>query len=326
MNVLVTGATGFIGRHLVERLVQEGGDIRALVLPQEDASALEALGVEIVRGDVCNYQAVERAVADCQVVFHLAAKVGELNPSREELQAVNVGGTANVARVAVEARVGRFVLCSSVGVYGRIIHNLAINESTVTQPDLPYAESKLLAERVVWSQHEYAGLPVVVTRLAGVFGPGARSWLSLFRSIASERFRLIGSGDNYHHYVDVADVVEGLVLCGTVKRVEGRTYIIAGSEPVRVRELVRMIGEEVGVTRFRANLPAGPFHLYKVLNKLAYTWSGHRLPRANRLDLCLSEKAFDISRGRQELSYVPRVTTREAVRRTAEWFKAQGYI
>jgi len=326
MNVLVTGATGFIGRHLVGRLTREGDHIRALVLSEEDASPLDALGVEVVRGDLCDYRAMERAVTNRQVVFHLAAKIGEPNPSGEALQAINVDGTANVARAAVQASVDRFVLCSSVSVYGRVINNLAITEHTATQPDLPYGKSKLLAERIVLSHHERDGLPVVVTRLAGVFGPGARSWLSLFRSIASGRFRLIGSGDNYHHYVDVADVVAGLVLCGTVKGVEGRTYILAGSEPVRLRELIQMIGEEVGETHFRASLPAGPFYLYKMLNQLAYTWSGHRLPRANRLDLFLSEKAFDISRGRKELGYVPKVTTREAVRRTAEWFKTRGYL
>lgn len=124
----------------------------------------------------------------------------------------------------------------------------------------------------------------------------------------------------------MADVVEGLVLCGTVKDVEGRTYIIAGSEPVRLRELVRMIGEEVGITRFPASLPAGPFQVYKILNKLAYTWGGHRLPRADRLDLFLGDKIFDISRGRKELGYAPKVNIREAVRRTAEWFRAQGYL
>jgi len=271
LNVLVTGATGFIGHHLVERLTHEACHIRTLVLPEEDASALEAFGIQIIRGDICDHRAAERAVTDCQVVFHLAARVEALNPSRNALQSVNVHGTANLIRAAAGAGVDRFVLCSSVGVYGRLIRNLAINENTRAKPDSSYGESKLLAERVALSQHERDALPVVITRLAGVFGPGALSWLNLFRTIASGRFRLIGSGSNYHHYVDVADVAEGLVPCGAVKGVEGRTYLIAGSEPVRLRNLVQTIGKAFGVTRFRASLPAGPFHLYKILNKLART-------------------------------------------------------
>ena len=87
-----------------------------------------------------------------------------------------------------------------------------------------------------------------------------------------------------------------------------------------------MIGEEVGVIRFRAGFPAGPLHLYKVLNKLAYAWGGRRLLRADRIDFFLGDRIFDISRARKELGYAPKVTTREAVRRTAEWYRQQGHL
>src|SRR3990172_1636658 len=246
INVLVTGATGFIGRHLVKRLRREGNRIRALVRPGTDASSLCALGIDITRGDIRDYEAVERAVKNCQLVFHLAAKTERLELPRKAVQAVNVLGTANVARAAVHAGVGRLVLCSSAGVYGRIIKNLAIDEDTNVKPDSPYGESKVLAEQIALFHHERHGLPIVVARITSVFGPGALSWLGLFQSIASGRFRLIGSGNNKHQFVDVLDVVEGLVLCGFAKGVEGRTYIIAGSDPIRLREFVQMIGEEVG--------------------------------------------------------------------------------
>jgi len=85
MNVLVTGATGFIGRHLVERLTQEGHHIRVLVLPEEDRSALEPVRMEIVRGDVCDFQTVERAAVNCQLIFHLAAKTEDSGASRKAL-------------------------------------------------------------------------------------------------------------------------------------------------------------------------------------------------------------------------------------------------
>jgi len=326
MNVLVTGATGFIGRHLVERLTRVGDHLRALVRPETDASSLEGLGVEIIRGDICDYQAVERATVNCQLVFHLAAKTEALELPREAVQGVNVQGTANVARAAVHMGVDRLILCSSAGVYGRVIKNRAINEDTETKPDSPYGESKVLAERIVLSHHMNNHLPVVVARVPSVFGPGARSWMGLLHAIASERFRLIGSGTNHHHFVDVSDVVEGLVLCGYGKGVEGRTYILAGNKSVQLRELVNMIGEEVGVTHFPANLPATPLYLYKILNKLAYNWGGYRVPRADRIDFFLGDRVFDISRARTELDYAPKVSMREAVRRTAEWFKAQGCL
>jgi len=327
MNVLVTGATGFIGRHLIQRLISEGRHVRALALPNEDTSAIESHGIEIVHGDIGDASAVERAAENCQLVFHLAAKTEALGLlSRKEVQITNVGGTENVARAAVRAGVQRFVFCSSVAVYGRIIKNRMIDENTETNPDSPYGESKLLAERIVQPSRERDGLPAVVARISTVWGPGNASGLGLFRSIASGHFHLIGDGTNYHHIADVSDVVEGLLLCGSVKGVEGRTYILAGSESVQLRELVQMIGEEVGVARFSASLPVTPLHVYKVLDRLAYSLMDLRLPRADRLPLFLGDRSFDISRARQELGYVPRVGTRETIHRMAEWFRDEGCL
>ena len=276
MNVLVTGATGFIGCHLIERLTHEEGRIRALVLPEEDASALEPLGIEIVRGDVRDYQTVKRAAANCQLIFHLAAKTEASRPPRNALEEVNIQGTANVARAALHVGAGRLVFCSSGALYGRAIKNRSINEDTIPTPDSAYGKSKLLAERILLSHHQRDGLPVVVARTSAVFGPRAMSWLNLFQTIASGRFRLIGAGDCHYHVADVLDVVEGIALCGSVKGVEGRTYVIAGSESVRLRDLIQTIGEEVGVTRLPMNLPAGPFRLYEIANRHVYSWTGYR--------------------------------------------------
>lgn len=326
MNVLVTGATGFIGRHLSERLTNEGHPVRAFVLPGVSAAWLDALSIEIVHGDVRDYPAVERAMKDCQLVFHLAAQTEMPELPRKIFQAVNVQGTENVVRAALSTHAGRLVFASSTSVYGRVTENRVIDENTPTKPDSPYGESKMLAERIVISHYVQEGLPVVVARIVDVLGPGAMSWLGLFRSIASGHFRLIGSGDNYYHPVDVADVIDGLVLCGTVKGVEGRTYVITGREQLRLYELIRMIGEEVGMPHLPESLPAGPLYLYMILNRLVYMWTGRRLPRADRIGFFLSHRRFDLTRPQRELGYAPKVNIKESVHRMAAWFKAQGYI
>ena len=327
MNVLVTGATGFIGRHLVERLTHEGHHVRAFVRPTTDATWFDPLGVEVVRGDLGDASAVERAVEERRVVYHLAATTESTGLlSRRDVQVANIQGAENVALAAVRAGVDRLVFCSSVAVYGRIAKNQLIDEQTETNPDSPYGESKVLGEQVVLSARQHDCLPVVVARISTVWGPGTTSWLGFFRSIASGHFRLIGKGTNYHHIVYVSDVVEGLLLCGSVKGVEGRTYILAGSESVQLRGIVEMIGEEVGVTRFAANFPAAPLHAYRVLDKLAVALVGRKLPRADRLAMFLGDRTFDISRARQELGYVPRISTKDTIHRMAEWFRAQGYL
>ena len=137
MNVLVTGATGFIGRHLIERLTPKKGHVRALVLPEENTSALDNLGVEIVRGDVLDYQSLQRAASNCQMIFHLAARTEASGPSRKDFEDANIQGTANVARAALFAGAHRLVFCSSGALYGRAIKNRSITEDTIPVPDSP---------------------------------------------------------------------------------------------------------------------------------------------------------------------------------------------
>ena len=133
--------------------------------------------------------------------------------------------------------------------------NRLIDENTETNPDSPYGESKVLGEQIVLSARQREGLPVVVARISTVWGPGTTSWLGLFRSIASGQFRLIGAGTNYHHIADVSDVVEGLRLCASVKGIEGRTFILSGSEAVQLRGLGGDDRGGGGSNLFRHELP-----------------------------------------------------------------------
>src|SRR5690349_9628127 len=132
MNVLVTGATGFIGSHLVDRLLETGADVRALVRPAADASRLNGLGVEVVRGDVSRVNDVERAVAGRELVYHLA-KAPSGSPW-SILERVNVTGAANVVRSAARAGVARVVHCSSTAVYGHCPGaSLLVSEDTMEE-------------------------------------------------------------------------------------------------------------------------------------------------------------------------------------------------
>jgi nucleoside-diphosphate-sugar epimerase len=322
----VTGASGFIGRHLIERLTHEAHRIYALVLPGEDASALAPFDVEIVRGDILDYPSLQRAATNCQLIFHLAARTEASGASRKDFEVVNIQGTANVARAALSAGVTRLVFCSSGALYGRAIKNRSITEDTIPTPDSPYGQSKFSAERSLLSHYRRDGLSVVLARTSAVFGPGAMSWLNLFRTIAAGRFRLIGDGYNHHHAADIADIVEGLVLCGSVAGIDGRTYILAGAESTPLRDLVQTIAQELESQTLTPNLPAGPFRVYEVASRHLFSWTGYRLPRADRIDLYLGDRAFDLSRSGRELGYYPKLGVKEAVHRTAAWFRQHGYI
>jgi nucleoside-diphosphate-sugar epimerase len=325
VNVLVTGATGFIGRHLIARLLNGGDRVRALVRPATDGSDLAALGVELVRGDVRDPTAVEHAAAHCELVYHLAK--ASSSGSDSTVQAVNVGGTANVARAALRAGVARLIHCSSAAVYGSSMGTRPVDEDMPPMPDSRYAWSKALAERVLQSERVCANLPVVVARITGVMGPGTPRWRLLFRSVAQRQFRIPGAGSNHHHLADVSDIVEGLLLSATRRGIEGRTYNLAGSEPIRLRDLVQLIAAELGVPgELPRGFPATPFRIYGWLSGIISRITGMSLPRADGIAAIMSDRILDISRARDELGYAPRTSLPEAIHRTAEWYRAQGSL
>lgn len=320
MKALVTGATGFIGSHLVRRLIDESFDVRALVRPATDASSLESLGVKIARGNIRDRDEVADAVGGSELVFHLA-KPTLGDPSIKE---TNEMGVANVVNAAMHTGITRLVFASTTTVYG-VVKNHEITESTPVKPSSRHAKSKLAAERVLLSHHESDGLPVVIARISSVFGPGVTSWRGLFQAVATGNFRLIGSGNNYYQPGDVSDVVNGLFRCGIVTGINGSTYIITGDEPVQLREMIDLIQREFGVTNPNAALPAYLLRAYKLINDLLSVSGGRQLSRMNRLELFLSDRIFDLSRAKTELGYAPTVSAKETIRRTVEWYREQGF-
>ncbi|HET6362134.1 MAG TPA: NAD-dependent epimerase/dehydratase family protein [Gemmatimonadota bacterium] len=321
--ILVTGATGFVGSHLVDSL---GGvePLRALARQGADASALEAAGIEIVRGDLRDADAARRAVEGCRVVHHLAALTSHGGASARDMFETNVEGTVQLAEAALASGVERFVFASAVKVYG-VSRRGTIDEHTPRDPVSPYALSKARAEDLLFRLAEERSLPLVVARLGGMLGAGAVGWLGLFRSVADGSFRMLGSGRGRYPAADVDDVVAGIRRSGEVPGIEGRVYNLTGP-PVTLAELVDAIADEVGAPPRRRPLPAAPLHAYRILQRAALALTGRSLPRFSRVELFLGDRAFDISRARRDLGYDPKTDLRASVARTARWFRERELL
>jgi nucleoside-diphosphate-sugar epimerase len=324
VSALVTGATGFVGSHLVRALSSGPEPVRALVRRGADAAALEALGVEVVRGDLRDPDAPRRAARGCRAIYHAAALTSHSSAPAGAIFETNVDGTRHLAEAALDAGVERLVFCSAVKVYG-VSRAGTIDEDTPRAPVTPYARSKALAEDLLLDLAARRGLPVVVARLGGILGPGAVGWLGLFQAIAGGRFRMLGRGAGRYPAADISDVVEGLLRCGDVPGVEGRVYQLAGAEPVRLAELIAMIADEVGAP-LRRPLPSAPLAVYGALQRVAMRLGGRSLPRFGRVEFFLGDRVFDIGRARRELGYAPRTDLRTSVARTAAWFRERGLL
>jgi nucleoside-diphosphate-sugar epimerase len=313
VTVGLTGATGFIGTYLVARLAADGHRVAALVRPSTDASTLDARGVRVIRGDVRDPAATRRAFEGGDVVIHLARAKGHPHRWGSEEQSTNVDGTAALVRGARDAGVPRVVVCSSSQVYPHQVRDAWITEDTPCAPPSPYGRSKVLAEQAAWRERGHAA--VVIARITAVMGPEAAGWRGIFRSIAARRLRTSGDGANWIHPVDALDVVDGLIRCATAPAASG-VYNLAGPEPIRMRDLVALAAEVQGVSGLQpAPLPAFATRLYLAASRVTDRVAGLRLPRVDPIAFFSADRRFDLTRAREDLGYLPRISVRDAISR-----------
>jgi nucleoside-diphosphate-sugar epimerase len=244
-RVLVTGATGYTGGNLCRRLIGDGHSVRAVVRDASRAAHLTQMGVEVVPGDLLDKESLGHAVGEIDVVYHIAANFRRENISHQEMWAINAWGTQSLLEAAAEARVGRFVHCSTFGVHGSV-KNPPGNEDSPLRPGDEYQRSKLGGEMIARRFMNEGRLPVVIFRPAAIYGPGDRRWLKLVRSVKRGYFVMLGSGETRLTLIYIDDLVEGIIQCGTVEGAVGETFILAGESIVTLSELVEIVARAVG--------------------------------------------------------------------------------
>jgi nucleoside-diphosphate-sugar epimerase len=328
VRVLVTGATGFTGGHLARYLKGRGYAVRALVRDAgaPAARALADTGIELASGDLTARSSVADAVAGVTVVYNIAALYREASLPEAAYRAVNAGAVGVIVEEAARARVSRVVHCSTVGVHGHIAKPPADEDAPLAPGDL-YQQTKVEGEEVARQAASRTGVPVVLARPSGIYGPGDRRLLKLFRGVARRRFVTLGDGEIFYHLTYIDDLVEGFRLCGEIDQAAGRTYILAGPEVTSLNELVQIIAREAGVKPPRLHLPVWPVWIAGALCEAVCAPFGVEPPiYRRRVDFFTKSRAFDTSRARRELGFAPRVNVREGVRKTLGWYREQGWL
>lgn len=266
MKVLVTGATGFVGGHLVDRLLAQGDTVTALVRSPLRAAALAERGVRLVAGDLSDTGALADAVRDQQVVHHVAAMLGA--PTEAALMATNRDGTINLVRACASlAARPRVVLVSSMAAGGparRGVPRVASDDDT---PVTMYGRSKLAAERALAA----SSLPWCVLRPPVVYGPRDREgFLPLFKAVNFGVAPMFGDGSMEVSLIHVTDLVNAMVLAGTTAGVEGRVFYINHPEIITGVAIVRAVARTLH--RSPLSLPI-PRWAARVALRVTGTWA-----------------------------------------------------
>jgi dihydroflavonol-4-reductase len=326
VRLLVTGATGFTGGHLARALAADGHHVRALVRDAAAGTDLQAAGIEIARGDLRDEPSIDRAVAGVEVVYHVAAIYRQAGVSTDTYRAVNATAVRTVVEAAARAGARRVVHCSTVGVHGDVEHPPA-NEDAPLRPGDIYQTTKLEGERLAREAGQRAGIEVTIVRPTGIYGPGDRRLLKLFRGVARGRWFTLGSGEIYYHLTYIDDLVAGLRLCGEHPAAANRTYILAGGEVTSLNELVALIARGAGVRPPTLHLPVWPFWIAGALCETVCVPLRIEPPiYRRRVDFFTKSRAFDIARARTELGYAPRIGLTEGIRRSLAWYREHGWI
>jgi nucleoside-diphosphate-sugar epimerase len=319
MKVLITGAGGFIGSHLVDSQLAQGHDVRALdlhldLLQHQSANPR----LTAMRGDITDENTIKQAVDGIDIVYHLASAHLDVSLSDEHYRRVNVGGTLSLLEAARQAGVKRFVHCSSVGVIGDV-ETPPADETTDCHPTNIYERTKLEGEREALAYCRRTNFPVVVMRPAWVYGPRCPRTSKLMRTISKGRFFFFGDGQNMRHPVYISDAVKGLELCASAEGVNGEVFIIAGEHAVPVAELVKVMSEELGVRSPKLHLPIPLGLLAGYSLEVAFKLIGKQPPFSRRsLDFFLKHNAYSIEKAKRMLGYHPQVNLRMGMQKTIQ--------
>jgi len=334
MKVLVTGGTGFIGSHLVERLSREKVKVRCLVRRQSNATFLKTLeGIELFEGDLLRPRSLFEASKGVRKIFHLAAVSHTLEDvDYSFFRRQNILPSINLAKAAIENKVEKFIYYSSIEAVGlRAATNIKkpINESVTPSPETKYGRSKLEIERNLLDIHKNKSLPVVIIRPSVIYGPRdiTHGPLKLFKSIQSGMFRIVGDGGNLVSWCYVENLVEATILAANKKISDGQIYFVNDEQPYEFKKIAEVAAKNLGVKLPGLRIPLFLAKLACMPIEIGFSFFKKDPPLSrSKLRLATQSFVYDISKAKKELGYKQVYSLAKGMKKTIAWYKENGYL
>jgi len=255
MNILITGAGGFIGQNVVKQLSQDKNlNLRLLLMEQEKTVAEQFPATEAIIGTLQEDDTIKKAVAKIDIIIHLASK--NIDFDGQGFQEINVNGTARLCAAAAKANVGKIIYLSTVGVYGHAKHS-EVDETTPLQPDSDFSRSKAAAEKIILDYHEQKKMSAVILRHRFVYGRGDRHVIKRMIKAARTYPFLISKGRarvSFIHVDDLAAIIKHL-LSHEITSPDQPVYHVTDGFPVRYCDLINLFCDTYGFARPKFSIP-----------------------------------------------------------------------
>ena len=321
---LVTGASGFVGSHLVEALARQKVKVKLLVRKTSRLPFKLTPEMELCYGDVTDFESVQKAMKGVKVVYHLAGILRGSNFSK--LEQVNAQGTRNVCRAAEqEGGVRRFICVSSLSAAGPSRAKSAMDEKTPCQPACAYGETKLMGEQIALSFRKK--IPMTVLRPGAVYGPRETDIFAYFKMVR-QGMVLIPSIEQKVSFIHVLDLVEAILKAAHSPKAVGQIYFVSDGKGYSWEQISAFIGKSLKKTYFTFKVPMGVVKMVAGLGEAVEKVSG----KASMVNLDKIKEAYfplwvcSNKKIREELGFNPRFEIQRGIEDTVRFYHSAGWL
>lgn len=320
MKAFVTGATGFIGSHLVDALLKRGCEVTCLVRASSSLIYLEGLNVRLVYGDCCIADSISEAIKDSDYIFHIAGLTKAKNT--DDFHKVNVVGTANLLNVVLKSghNINRFFYLSSLAATGPSYNGFPLKEDCEPRPVSVYGRSKYEAERLVYSCKDK--LPVTIIRPPAVYGPKDKDMLMFFKMISKGYVPYWGK--SFYSFIYVEDLINGIIESSLSKEAEGEIFFISDGCIYSSDDVVNAVSDAVEKKPFK--LPVPDF-IMPLFGSISERFKNVTIINTDKVkELKYKNWTCDSGKINRLINIAPRVKMKEGAKWTADWYRIHKWL
>ncbi|HDZ61892.1 MAG TPA: NAD(P)-dependent oxidoreductase [Nitrospirae bacterium] len=324
MKALVTGATGFIGSHLVEKLLGQGYEVACITRNASDAGWIKNLDINLIEGDCSDKALLNRCVSGYDYIFHLSGLTK--TSSKEEFYAVNETGAGNIIEAVAKKNpnIRRFVYLSSLSAFGPRVDDPVPSEDHEPHPVSDYGSSKLGGEHAVLRFSN--DIPVSILRASAVYGPRDKEFLLLFKMIKRGLLPYWGNGSTSMVYID--DLINAIILAVKDENAVGKIYFISDGVIYSNSEITAEMASAIHATPLKIRISK------KILptigffgNKISKITGISSMINSDKIkELMYDDWVCDIAKAKRDLCFEPKISLKEGIKWTADWYRIHKWL